>query len=236
MGGFCLISWLQYMRGMVGKGGWRWRDEGGWRDTRPSLQEKSVTQQTLYERVRENKVEKDVVTDNGDKKKRGSRGDGERMKKMEERVTQASFSLQITEAQDSCGFCYRCVMCLIAGYYGDATPPSSFPASQNLFLVLRPTVYSFIYFFSTFSLPFLFCCRRAGSRILIWCYDLLLIGHLCFFHLSFPTNGTHFHTPCSLRPLPLVVLSVCVSPAGPPLCLRLVQVKPQPLYHCALHP
>lgn len=104
------------------------------------------------------------------------------------------------------------------------------------FLVLRPTVYSFIYFFSTFSLPFLFCCRRAGSRILIWCYDLLLIGHLCFFHLSFPTNGTHFHTPCSLRPLPLVVLSACVSPAGPPLCLRLVQVKPQPLYHCTLHP
>lgn len=33
-----------------------------------------VTQQTLYERVRENKVEKDVVTDNGDKKKRRKSG------------------------------------------------------------------------------------------------------------------------------------------------------------------
>ncbi len=70
--------------------------------------------------------------------KRGSMGDSERVKKVKRqsesggkgdragdeigrgRRAQTSFSLQGTEAQDSCGSCYCCTMCLIAHYYRDA--------------------------------------------------------------------------------------------------------------------
>lgn len=60
---------------------------------------------------------------------------------------------------------------------------------------LTSSQHPFFYFLVFPPLSYQFCCHRTGSRISIWCYDLLLIGHLCFFHLVFPPNGTHFHTP-----------------------------------------
>lgn len=108
-------------------------------------------------------------------------------------------------------------------------PFTAFPASPPLpslsFLCLHRLSFPLLNSASPvqFSLSFLIYYSRMGSRISLWCYDSLLIWHLCFFHLSLPSDGTYFGTSCSLRPLPLVVPSVCVSPAWPPPCLRLVQ-------------
>lgn len=108
-----------------------------------------------------NEVEKDVVEDNKDEKRRKS-GEQSRL--------QSHFQfLKI-----------------------------HFPSSETL-STTDPTLTSshhpFFYFLVFLPLSYQFCCHRTGSRISIWCYDLLLIGHRCSFHLVFPPNGTHFHTP-----------------------------------------
>lgn len=97
-------------------------------------------------------------------------------------------------------------------------------SSLCLFSSLSPQILNFL----TFKV--LFCYSRTESRISIWRYNSFAIRHLCFFQLRFPADRTYFHTSRSVRPLALVVSSVCVnctttSLPGP------VQVKPQPFYH-----
>lgn len=149
------------------------------------------------------------------------------------RVRRASVSLQASEAQDSCApvTAVPCVWLHVI----TATPHPHHHHSLLLqvclpftvFLVLVPPWPCFNFpplsaYSSPQFLPFLFCYSRPGSRILIWCYASLLI--FAFSIPPFPADGTYFRTSCSLRPLPLVVSSVCVS-------FRPVQAKPQPFYH-----
>lgn len=86
-------------------------------------------------------------------------------------------------------------------------------SSLCLFSSISPQFLNFL----TFKV--LFCYSRTESRISIWRYDSFAIRHLCFFQLCFPADRTYFHTSRSVRPLALVVSSVCVNSAQPPPCL-----------------